>query len=74
MKPASHSKNQRTMSFTRDGAVGSNQKVRYPSQSSEAISSSGAQHVVSDDGSNPLKRRNIDTSVDYPRRRATIAV
>lgn len=32
------------------------------------------QRVSSDEGSNPLKRRNTDAGVDYPRRRATIAV
>lgn len=34
----------------------------------------GNQTAVSDEGSNPLKRRNTDAGVDYPRRRATIAV
>jgi len=29
---------------------------------------------TSDDGINPLKRRSTDAGVDYPRRRATIAV
>lgn len=28
----------------------------------------------SDDGINPLKRRSTDAGIDYPRRRATIAV
>jgi hypothetical protein len=33
------------------------------------------QNNQSDDGSiNPLKRRNTSAEVDYPRRRATIAV
>ena len=35
----------------------------------------GLQKLPSDDdGINPLKRRNTDAGVDYPRRRATIAV
>lgn len=29
---------------------------------------------TSDDGINPLKRRSTDAGIDYPRRRATIAV
>lgn len=33
----------------------------------------GSQKAPSDEGTNPLKRRNTDATVDYPRRRATIA-
>jgi hypothetical protein len=29
---------------------------------------------ASDDGINPLKRKSTDAGIDYPRRRATIAV
>ena len=32
------------------------------------------QNGNSDDGINPLKRRSTDAGIDYPRRRATIAV
>ncbi|RGP77568.1 hypothetical protein FLONG3_4353 [Fusarium longipes] len=69
-------KNQRTPSFSRDAILGTSQKARHLSQSSDNRPdniSNGAQKVSSDEGSNPLKRRNTETGVDYPRRRATIA-
>lgn len=70
-------KNQRTPSFSREGILSASQKSRHLSQSSDNrpdSMSNGAQKVSSDEGSNPLKRRNTETGVDYPRRRATIAV
>jgi hypothetical protein len=71
-------KNQRTPSFSRDAILSTSQKARHLSQSSDNNRpdnmSNGAQKVSSDEGSNPLKRRNTETGVDYPRRRATIAV
>ncbi|KLU82655.1 C6 zinc finger domain-containing protein [Magnaporthiopsis poae ATCC 64411] len=75
LKSPNSSKTQRTPSFSRDGILGSVQKVRNMSQSSENHSSetNGMQKVPSDEGINPLKRRNTDAGVDYPRRRATIA-
>ncbi|GKU00800.1 c6 finger protein [Fusarium langsethiae] len=70
-------KNQRTPSFSRDAMMGTSQKSRHLSQSSDNNRpdnmSNGGQKVSSDEGSNPLKRRNTETGVDYPRRRATIA-
>ncbi|CAN8103055.1 unnamed protein product [Discula destructiva] len=67
-------KNQRQASFSRDGILGSVQKARNMSQSSENRPESLAmQNDGSDDGVNPLKRRNTDAGLDYPRRRATIA-
>ncbi|EKJ74923.1 hypothetical protein NXS19_008630 [Fusarium pseudograminearum] len=66
-------KNQRTPSFS----MVTSQKARHLSQSSDNNRpdnmSNGGQKVSSDEGSNPLKRRNTETGVDYPRRRATIA-
>ncbi|KAM0297789.1 hypothetical protein HYE67_003274 [Fusarium culmorum] len=66
-------KNQRTPSFS----MVTSQKSRHLSQSSDNNRpdnmSNGGQKVSSDEGSNPLKRRNTETGVDYPRRRATIA-
>lgn len=73
-------KPQRNPSFSREGILGSAQKARNLSQATEQSSSStlganGIQKSPSDEGSiNPLKRRNTDATVDYPRRRATIAV
>ena len=71
-------KNQRTPSFSREAMLSTSQKARHLSQSSDNTRpdnmSNGAQKVSSDEGSNPLKRRNTETGVDYPRRRATIAV
>ncbi|KAI1420930.1 hypothetical protein F5Y12DRAFT_80865 [Xylaria sp. FL1777] len=72
-------KPQRNPSFTREGILGSAQKARNLSQASEqpgsgALGTNGMQKTPSDEGSiNPLKRRNTDATVDYPRRRATIA-
>ncbi|KAK0629809.1 hypothetical protein B0T17DRAFT_506329 [Bombardia bombarda] len=70
-------KSARTPSFSREGILGSAQKARNLSQSSENRLddvSNGLQNAHSDEGSiNPLKRRNTDAGVDYPRRRATIA-
>ncbi|CAG7563937.1 unnamed protein product [Fusarium equiseti] len=70
-------KNQRTPSFSREAMLSTSQKARHLSQSSDNTRpdnmSNGAQKVSSDEGSNPLKRRNTETGVDYPRRRATIA-
>ncbi|KAI8679700.1 hypothetical protein NCS57_00248500 [Fusarium keratoplasticum] len=69
-------KNQRTASFSRDTMLSSAQKPRHLSQSSENRTdtmTNGTQKLPSDEGSNPLKRRNTETGVDYPRRRATIA-
>lgn len=70
-------KGARTPSFSREGILGSAQKARNLSQSSENrpdAGQNGTKQEPSDDGSNPLKRRNTDAGVDYPRRRATIAV
>lgn len=67
-------KAQRTPSFSRDGLFGGNQKARHLSQVSEAMSNGIVPREPSDDGINPLKRRNTDVGIDYPRRRATIAV
>ena len=78
----------RAQSFSRDGILGSAQKTRGLSQSSQ---DRNANHFVSnqnsnsngsnsggkdsgDDGINPLKRKSTDGGNDYPRRRATIAV
>ncbi|KAL2208787.1 hypothetical protein CC79DRAFT_1341339 [Sarocladium strictum] len=71
LKSPSDLKIQRTSSFSRDSMLGAAQKARHLSQSSEALN--GSLKDNSDDNSNPLKRRNTDAGVDYPRRRATIA-
>jgi hypothetical protein len=43
--------------------------------SDDRLDANGMAKTPSDEGSNPLKRRNTDAgAVDYPRRRATIAV
>ncbi|KAK3323498.1 hypothetical protein B0T19DRAFT_206318 [Cercophora scortea] len=67
----------RTMNFSREGILGSAQKARNLSQSSDQRPdnvSNGMQKTSSDEGINPLKRRQTsDVGVDYPRRRATIA-
>lgn len=76
LKSPTASKIQRT-SFSKDGILGAAQKARNLSQSSESRSeqlTNGLQKAPSDDGINPLKRRNTEATVDYPRRRATIAV
>jgi hypothetical protein len=69
-------KSQRTPSFSREGVMGgASQKPRHLSQSSDNLNTNGVPpNPPSDEGSNPLKRRNTDVGVDYPRRRATIAV
>lgn len=73
-------KSQRAPSFSREGILGAAQKARNLSQSSDnrpEPAPNGMQKLeapTSDEGSNPLKRRNTDAGVDYPRRRATIAV
>lgn len=70
----------RVASFSREGILGSAQKARNLSQSSgdrESMTNgiNGIQNRQnSDDGINPLKRRSTDAGIDYPRRRATIAV
>lgn len=61
-----------TPTITREGILGAAQKARNAAQVSDSFSNGLA--PSSDDGSNPLKRRNTDAGVDYPRRRATIAV
>ncbi|KFH42960.1 Quinic acid utilization activator-like protein [Hapsidospora chrysogenum ATCC 11550] len=60
-----------TPTITREGILGAAQKARNAAQVSDSFSNGLA--PSSDDGSNPLKRRNTDAGVDYPRRRATIA-
>lgn len=78
----------RAQSFSRDGILGSAQKARNLSQSPADHKTNGLSNgnhngnsnrsnsngKDSDDGINPLKRRNTDAGNDYPRRRATIAV
>ncbi|OIW32064.1 hypothetical protein CONLIGDRAFT_251076 [Coniochaeta ligniaria NRRL 30616] len=77
LKSPTSLKSARTQSFSREGILGSAQKARNLSQSSDNrpdALSNGMQNGQSDDGSiNPLKRRNTSAEVDYPRRRATIA-
>jgi len=72
LKSPSDLKSQRTASFSQNGILGASQKTRNPSQSNESVHN-GISKAPSDEGSNPLKRRNTDVGVDYPRRRATIA-
>lgn len=73
----------RGTTFSREGILGSAQKARNLSQSSaDRVSVTNGlqnrqnqnQNGTSDDGVNPLKRRSTDAGIDYPRRRATIAV
>ena len=67
----------RVASFSREGILGSAQKARNLSQSSgdrESMTNGIQNRPTSDDGINPLKRRSTDAGIDYPRRRATIAV
>ncbi|KAJ5040603.1 uncharacterized protein L3040_006253 [Drepanopeziza brunnea f. sp. 'multigermtubi'] len=75
--PLKSPNSRRMQILARDGILGSGQKVRNLSQSSgdrEPVIN-GAQHRPnSDDGIDPLKRRITDAGIDYPRRRATIAV
>ncbi|KAK4156521.1 hypothetical protein C8A00DRAFT_12559 [Chaetomidium leptoderma] len=66
----------RTPNFSREGILGSAQKARNLSQSSDnrpETMSNGIPKSTSEESINPLKRRNTDAAVDYPRRRATIA-
>ncbi len=76
LKSPTSDKLQRVPSFGRDGILGAVGKARNLSQSSSDAKPdmNGLQNAASDDGVNPLKRRNTDATVDYPRRRATIAV
>lgn len=71
----------RMANFSREGILGSAQKARNLSQSSgdresiaNGLRNGNSNKAGSDDGINPLKRRSTDAGVDYPRRRATIAV
>lgn len=67
----------RMTGFSREGIIGSAQKARNLSQSSgdrESMTNGNGNRQLSDDGINPLKRRSTDAGIDYPRRRATIAV
>jgi hypothetical protein len=67
----------RVAGFSREGILGSAQKARNLSQSSgdrESMTNGIQNRQNSDDGINPLKRRSTDAGIDYPRRRATIAV
>ncbi|KAH6631875.1 hypothetical protein F5144DRAFT_490097 [Chaetomium tenue] len=62
--------------FSREGILGSAQKARNLSQSSDNRPDgvpNGIPKSTSEESINPLKRRNTDAAVDYPRRRATIA-
>ncbi|KAI1396812.1 hypothetical protein F4819DRAFT_115353 [Hypoxylon fuscum] len=73
LKSPTSVKAQRT-SFSREGILGSAQKARNLSQTEiRTDQSNGMAKAPSDEGGNPLKRRNTDATVDYPRRRATIA-
>lgn len=75
LKSPSSVKANRAPSFSREGILGAAQKTRTMAQPSDGGRiDNGSQQVTSDDGMNPLKRRNTDAGVDYPRRRATIAV
>lgn len=76
IRSPTHLKSQRTPSFSRDAIMGSASKPRHLSQSSDSIQNGNPSTTKagSDEDSNPLKRRNTDVGVDYPRRRATIAV
>ncbi|KAK3487695.1 uncharacterized protein B0T23DRAFT_212084 [Neurospora hispaniola] len=78
VKSPSTLKSARAPNFSREGILGSAQKARNLSQSSEnrpdnVNVSNGFQKAPSEESTNPLKRRNTDAGVDYPRRRATIA-
>lgn len=76
IKSPAATKAQRQASFSRDRVLGSAQKARDTSQSLENRQDSISNLMQKDDSEesvNPLKRRNTDAGVDYPRRRATIA-
>jgi hypothetical protein len=79
----------RPPSFSREGILGAAQKTRNLSQPAdnrpEAIANGIPKPATTttttttttpttEESINPLKRRNTDATVDYPRRRATIAV
>jgi hypothetical protein len=67
----------RVAQFSREGILGSAQKTRNLSRTSpdrELMTNVVQNRQNSDDGTNPLKRRSTDAAIDYPRRRATIAV
>ncbi|KAH8681526.1 hypothetical protein BX600DRAFT_375253 [Xylariales sp. PMI_506] len=63
--------------FSREGILGSSASQKgLMTQSTEARSdqtANGNHKNSGDESTNPLKRRNTDATVDYPRRRATIA-
>ncbi|KAK4039117.1 hypothetical protein C8A01DRAFT_36951 [Parachaetomium inaequale] len=76
LKAAAAAAAARTPSFSREGILGSAQKARNLSQSSDNRPDTilnGIPKSTSEESINPLKRRNTDAAVDYPRRRATIA-
>ncbi|KAL2023394.1 hypothetical protein VTK56DRAFT_2751 [Thermocarpiscus australiensis] len=76
LKSPTSLKSARTPSFSREGILGAAQKARNLSQPSENRPdnvTNGLPKVPSEESVNPLKRRNTDAGVDYPRRRATIA-
>ncbi|KAK1771269.1 hypothetical protein QBC33DRAFT_146402 [Phialemonium atrogriseum] len=77
LKSPTSLKSARTPSFSREGILGAAQKARnlvQPSDNNRQDNMSNGPHKTSsDEGMNPLKRRNTDAGVDYPRRRATIA-
>lgn len=67
----------RSRNLTRDSIRGSaevNRASSNPPDHRLDDMSNGGQKGPSEEASNPLKRRNVDSGVDYPRRRATIAV
>jgi hypothetical protein len=73
----------RMSTFSREGILGSAQKARNLSQCSADRESTTnglqsrqnqTQNQNSEETGNPLKRRSTDAGIDYPRRRATIAV
>lgn len=77
----------RPPSFSREGILGAAQKTRNLSQPADnrpeaiangipkpATTTTTTTTPTTEESINPLKRRNTDATVDYPRRRATIAV
>ncbi|CAG8982045.1 hypothetical protein HYALB_00013836 [Hymenoscyphus albidus] len=76
LNPLKSPNSRRMAGFSREGILGSAQKARNLSQSSgdrEPITNSNGNRQFDDDGITPMKRRNTDAGIDYPRRRATIA-
>ncbi|KXJ85817.1 hypothetical protein Micbo1qcDRAFT_47442 [Microdochium bolleyi] len=68
----------RTTSFGREGLLLNASKglglgMSQPLDPHPESGSNGSHRASGDEGPNPLKRRNTDATVDYPRRRATIA-